>query len=153
MTMTPLSGEQLQAARKAAAERYTAIAMKYVPESWTVQFRKSLSGKCYYCSKTISAPKPVTRKSLYIFLHECGHANLHAPLVFNRLSEYRKKPKHVIELEAEQWAHERMRENGVAVPRSMTIRAKKYVGRKVNQAVARGSKNIDPRARHFANMK
>jgi hypothetical protein len=113
--------------------------------------RKSLSGKCYYKSKTISAPKPVTRKSLYIFLHECAHAHLHAPLYYESKAKYRRKPSHVIELEAEQWAHEKMREHNVPVPRSITKRAKEYVGWKIDQAVARGAKNIDPDARRYAN--
>ena len=103
--ITRLSGEELQAARRRAAERFTAIALSYVPEGWAVKYRTSLSGRCWYDRKLIDGPKPVTRKSLYIFLHECAHAHLHAPLYFQSKSAYRRKPKHVIELEAEQWAH------------------------------------------------
>ena len=95
-----------------------------------------------------STPKPVTRKSLYIFLHECAHAHLHAPLWFQSKSAYRKKPKHVIEHEAELWAHEKMRENDISVPRSMTVRAKAYVRRKIRQAGKRA--RIDPAAARYA---
>ena len=141
--MTPLTGEQLLAARKAAAERFEAIAMKHFPEGYTLEYRKSLSGMHYGKSKRIMAPRPVTRKSLYIFLHECAHAHLgHA--------HNGNVPRHVEEMEAEKWAHDKMRESGVAVPRSMTKRAKAYVGRKIKQAKARGAKHIDSAARRYA---
>lgn len=132
--------EKLRLARVEAAERFTAIAMKYVPPGYTVEYRKSLSGRCG--PTRIIAPRPITRKALYIFLHECAHAHLHWP--------QRNKTRHVEEMEAEKWAHEKMRENGVAVPRVMTKRAKQYVRRKIRQALARGAKRIDPEARRFA---
>ena len=96
-----------------------AIALSCVPEGWTVKYRTSLRGYCKYDSKIIEVPKPVTRKSLCLFLHECAHAHVHYAW-FERPSAYRSKPKHVVELEAEQWAHAKMREHGIAVPRSMT---------------------------------
>jgi hypothetical protein len=139
--MSIRTGAELQAARKAAAERFTAIAMQYVPEGYTIEYRKSLSGRHYSGKRLIQAPRPVTRKSLYIFLHECAHAHLHRD----------RRPKaHVREMEAEKWAHEKMREHGVPVPRSMTERAKSYVGRKIRQAQQAGAKRIDPRATAFA---
>jgi hypothetical protein len=137
--MKQLSGVELQEARRQAAARFEAIAAKYVPEGWTVTYRKSLSGCCYHNSKRIAAPRPVTRKSLYIFLHECAHAHLH--------TGNGRIPRHVKEMQAEKWAHEKMRENGVSVPRSMTRRAKKYVARKIRQAVSRGAKTINQEAR------
>jgi hypothetical protein len=139
--MAVMTAADLQAARKAAAERFTAIAMSYVPEGYTIQYRKNLSGRHYSKKKLIQAPRPVTRKALYIFLHECAHAHLHRD----------RKPKaHVREMEAEQWAHKRMREHGIAVPRDMTQRAKEYVGRKIRQAQRSGAKRIDAKARRFA---
>jgi hypothetical protein len=53
-------------------------------------------------------------------------------------------------MDAENWPHEKMRENGIAVPRDMTKRAKNYVARKIRQTTARGAKRIDPEARKFA---
>lgn len=135
-----MAGDRLRAAREAAAERFMAIAAKYVPEGYTVAYRKSLSGNC--SATHINAPKPVTRKALYIFLHECAHAHLHWP--------QRNKTRHVEEMEAEKWAHAKMRENGVPVPRAMTKRAKAYVRRKIRQAIMRGAKRIDPEAIRFA---
>jgi hypothetical protein len=141
--MRVLSGAELQAARKAAAERFEAIAKFYVPEGYTVEYRKSLSGTHWGQRKLIQAPRPVTRKALYIFLHECAHAHLgHA--------HNGKAPRHVEEMEAEKWAHAKMREHGISVPRSMTRRAKQYVARKIRQAERRGAKRIDPSARAFA---
>lgn len=139
--MKPMNAEDLQAARRAAADRFYAVGMSHLPEGWTYEYRKSLTGMCYPTKKHLCGPRPVTRKSLYIWLHECAHAHLHA--------ENRKK-RHVEEMEAEQWAHERMRENDIAVPRSMTVRAKAYVARKIAQAEMRGAKTIDPNARRFA---
>lgn len=134
---------ELQAARKAAAERFFAIGMSYVPPGWLVRYRKSLSGRCFY-SGIIEAPKPVTRKALYIFLHECAHAHLHCP------KGKSKQPRHVEEMQAEQWAHEKMREHGIAVPRAMTRRAKAYVAHKIEQAERRGAKTISAEARRFS---
>lgn len=141
-TQQRLTAAELQVARKAAAARFTAIALKYVPDGYTIEYRKSLSGRHFGMQKLIQAPRPVTRKSLYIFLHECAHAHLHA--------HNGRKPRHVEEMEAEKWAHEKMRENGIPVPRSMTRRAKEYVARKIDQARRRGAKHINAQAKRFA---
>jgi len=134
----------LQKARAEAAERYEAIAALYLPDGWTVKYRNSLSGRCFGIRKHIDAPRPRTRKSLYIFLHECAHAHLH--------HHRGKEPRHVQEMQAEKWAHEKMRENRVAVPRVMTTRAKAYIAHKIRQAERRGAKAINAEARAFAKL-
>jgi hypothetical protein len=137
------SAADLQAARRAAAEKFEAIAQTYLPPGWRVaRYRKALSGYCDYNNKVIVTPRPRTRKALAIFLHECAHAHKHGA--------NSRKPRHVEEFEAEQWAHLQMREHGIRVPRSVTQRAKRYVARKIKQALARGAKHIDPEARRFA---
>ena len=136
-----LDSHGLAEARKAAAKRFYAIGMAALPEGWTYEFRKQLSGRAYLDSRRIEAPKPVTRKALYIWLHECGHAHLHVGS---------RKARHVEEMEAEKWAHEKMRANGVPVPKAMTARAKRYVARKIKQAQARGAKRIDAEAQAYA---
>ena len=133
----------LQQARREAAQRFHAIGMSYLPEGWTFMHCKALAGRCYWKKKYLVGPKPVTRKALYIWLHECAHAHLH-----NKSSG--PKIRHVEEFEAEQWAHAKMREHGIPVPRVMTERAKAYVARKIRQAEKRGAKRIDPAARKFA---
>ncbi|WP_449411128.1 hypothetical protein [Methylobacterium komagatae] len=134
----------LQQARQESADRLLGIGMAHVPEGYEVKFRRSLTGRHYAASKRIEAPRPVTRKSLYIFLHECAHAHLH--------SDGKKRPCHVKEMEAEQWAHAKMREHGVPVPKAMTERAKQYVAWKIQQARKRGAKRIDPAALRFAGI-
>jgi hypothetical protein len=62
----------------------------------------------------------------------------------------KRKPRHVEEMEAEKWAYEKMREHGVAVPRKRVKLGKRYVARKIRQALRRGAKRIDPEARRFA---
>jgi hypothetical protein len=142
---------ELRAARKAAAERLMAIAMAELPPGWTYSFRKSLTGCCHARRKHIAAPKPVTRKSLYIWLHECAHA--HEPEDY-----FYKVPQYVAEMRAEKWAHAKMREHGVPVPRAMTVRAKFNVAHKIAivepwHASAEASgvkcKPTDPEARAF----
>jgi hypothetical protein len=132
---------RVQALRKQAAERFTAIATRYVPEGWTIEYHKSLSGRCFLAEKKIQAPRPVTRKALYIFLHECAHAHLHQDAI---------RERHVEELEAERWAHERMREHGIAVPRSQSQGAKQNVARQIRRDLADGARRIDPQARRYA---
>jgi hypothetical protein len=146
MTMpifAPMTGDELQRARREAAERYQAIAERYKPEGYTFEYRKSLSGMQDGKQRLIQTPRPTTRCALYVFLHECAHAHLGH-------SHNSKTPRHVEEMEAEKWAHEKMREAGVPVPRKMTKRAKAYVGRKIQQAEARGAKHIDAQARRYA---
>lgn len=133
-----------RAAKQALAEKLAAIGAQYVPAGWTVSTRTSLTGRCYHDEKRISAPRPVTRNALYIFLHECAHIHLHDD------PAGRRKPHHVKEHEAEQWAHARMREHGIAVPRRQTRRAKEYVAQKIRRAEARGAKRIDRAAAKFA---
>lgn len=132
--MNALDPAAAHAAKAANAARFEALAMTYVPAGWDVHHRKSLSGRCWYDLKLIAAPRPVTRRALYIFLHECGHANSphHAS---------RSVPSYVKEFEAEIFAHQTMRGAGIAVPRSMTQRAKAYVRRKMGKL-----RNAKPRA-------
>lgn len=130
-----------RAAKATLATKLEKIAALYLPEGWSFVPRKSLSGRAFFREKRISAPEPKTRKALYIFLHECAHAHLHS---------VKRKKRHVEEMEAEKWAHEKMRKHGIAVPRSMTRRAKNYVRYKISQALKRGAKRIDPKARSFA---
>ena len=85
------------------------------PNVRVVQVRRSLTGKAYLKQGILAGPKPFTRKALYIFLHECAHFVLHGS---------GHKPSYVKEKEApEQWAHAKMREAGMPVPRAMTRRA------------------------------
>jgi hypothetical protein len=129
--------ERLRKGKEETAKRCTDVAEKYTPTGVKVEYRKSLTGRAYGSQNRMAAPRPITRKALYIFLHECAHFHL---------SHCSKKSRHVEEFEAEQWAHEMMRQEGIRIPRSMTRRAKKYVAFKIEQALKRGAKKIDKKA-------
>lgn len=138
----PNQNTDLQQARREAADRFYTIGMIYLPSGWTHKFRKALTGQCFIERKHIEAPRPVTRKALYIWLHECAHAHLHA--------NGKRIPRHVEEMQAEQWAHKMMRVHGISVPRAMTTRAKQYVARKIKQAERSGAKTINKAALKFS---
>ena len=121
---------------------YMAIAQKYTPAGVTVTYRKALTGMAYPDGRMF-APKPVTRKSLYIYLHECGHFNL------GHFTNGKTK-RYVEEYEAEKYAHDIMRLEGIPVPKSMTARAKRYVAYKIEQAQKRGLKKLDPKIKQYA---
>jgi len=125
-------------------------ALLHTPDDLNVVFvRKSLSGRAAITSdgkKILHAPRPITRKSLYIFLHECAH------LVLGHCKNNRV-PSHRKEFEAERWAHMKMRECGIAVPKEMTIKAKRYVRSKIKHAVKSGAKYIDRESNRFAGSK
>ncbi|KKW20980.1 MAG: hypothetical protein UY62_C0036G0002 [Parcubacteria group bacterium GW2011_GWF2_50_9] len=126
-----------------------------------VRIRRTLSGRAYG-SGEIAAPRPVTRRALAIFLHECAHVALghvFAPTLphggtgpAQAASEprIRRKPRHVEEYEAEQWAFARMRESGIPIPRKSLRRAKSYVAYKIRQAQRRGAKAVDREAQRWA---
>lgn len=136
---------KLQEGRLQMRERCIEIAAKLSthPRIRVIEPRLSLSGRAWANGK-MAAPRPFTRKALYIFAHECAHFHL------GHLFNGQGKPRHVEEMEAEKWAHAALREHGIRVPRTMTRRAKEYVGWKIAQARKRGAKRIDPAARQFA---
>lgn len=95
------------------------------------KWRSGLTGVSSATTREIETPKPVSRKSLYIFLHEVGHVVL----------EHRRgKRAYIEEYEAEKWAINRMGELGVPVPRAMRERAKEYVSHKVIESKRHGLK-------------
>lgn len=138
------SMEELRLAKARAKQRFLEVAEQCKPEGYSFVYRKTLTGMHYGTRKLIVAPLPTTRNRLYIFLHECGHAHL------GHFKRSKRKPRHVEEMEAEQWAHAKMREHGIPVPRKMTQRAKRYVAHKIDQAERRGAKRINPEARRYA---
>lgn len=138
-----LSAAALKEARATAVARFLEIADALKREAGVKEHRvrKSLSGYAQPKTGVIVAPEGKTRKQLYILAHECAHI---------ALDHVNRKPRHVEELEAEQWAHAALRRHGVPVPRSMTRRAHAYVGHKINQAKRRGAKRIDPAAAAYS---
>lgn len=126
-----------------------------------VRIRRTLSGRAYSAAE-IAAPRPVTRRALHIFLHECAHVALGhvfgptlphggtGPAQAASMLGIRRKPRHVEEYEAEQWAFARMRESGIPIPRKSLRRAKSYVAYKIRQARRHGAKAVDLEAQRWA---
>lgn len=125
------------------ASPFVEVAQKYAPPGYTFAYHKAIRGRHYDERKLIETCKPVTARSLYIFLHECAHAHL-------AHGHNGNVPRHVEEMQAEQYAHKAMDEAGIAVPPEMTMGAKRYVAWKIVQAERRGAKHIDPEALAFA---
>ena len=122
----PATGTELQARRRQAEERFLEIARALKAEAGVTRHDvcKELRGLAYCDSGIILAPEGRTRKQLYILAHECAHIALKHGEQRGRT----RKPGHIEELEAEQWAHEALRRHGVPVPRAMSRRARNYVG-------------------------
>jgi hypothetical protein len=141
-------GAALQAARQTAVVRFLAVAEAIKQEAGVVHHRvvNGLHGCAFSDRGIIHAPEGRTRKQLYILAHECGHVAHNHQWLEGRGS----KPRHVEEHEAELWAHAALRRHGIAVPRSMTRRAKNYVARKIDQAKRRGAKRINAAAKRYA---
>ncbi len=142
--MTRLSPQALQQARKEAAVRYLAIAMRHTPSDVQVEFRKRLTGCAWARSRRIAAPRPTTRRALHVYLHEVAHVVL---------EHFHDRPVHVQEYEAEQWAFAVMRAEGVAVPRASLLRAKAYVAHTIMRDIGAGyGQPIHLQAARFANL-
>jgi hypothetical protein len=141
--MQKLTAAELRAVRDAATARFLDIAAAIKAEAGVVEHvvRRSLSGRAWVKSRKIAAPEGKTRRQLYVLAHECGHV---------ALGHTRSKAVHVKELEAERWAHAALRRHGVKVPRKETVRAREYVGDKIERAKRSGAKVIDREAAAFA---
>jgi len=141
--------EKMVAGRERMKQRCIEVALKYTPSSVrNIHPRKNLTGRAWH--NGMAVPRPFTRKSLYIFLHECAHIHLGHCELTEKGRRKSRKPRHVEEMEAEKWAHATMRLEGLAVPRSMTARAKSYVSWKIEQAEIRGAKRINAEARRWS---
>jgi len=113
--------------RKKLSENCMDVAMKYLPSGWTYQYRKSLTGRCWRQRGHISAPKPVTRRALAIWLHECNHR--HA---------YSKFPSYYAEYQCEMFAINTMKKEGIEVHEKTITDAKRYVKKRLEQEIRRG---------------
>jgi hypothetical protein len=91
-----------------------------------------------------SIPRDPTIPIRYVFLHECAHAYLHH-------NDGRRKPRYMEELEAFEWARDRMAQHGIPVPLLEIENAQINVAYFTEQRKRRERvKNIDPRAIEFA---
>lgn len=127
---------KLQQGKKAMAERCQRVGKAILEEAGVkdVQYHNRLGGWACPDRKLVCVPTPTTRRRLYFVAHEEGHVALdHIGL----------KPTHRQEYEAERYAHNALRRHGISVSKKSTQRAKRYVARKISQAIRRGAKTID----------
>ena len=124
--LQPTTGEELLRRRRQAEAKFLQIAAALKAEAGITRHDvcKELRGLAWCDSGVILAPEGRTRKQLYILAHECAHV----ALKHGEQPDRARKPQHVEELEAEQWAHDALRRHGVPVPRVMTHGARRYVG-------------------------
>ncbi|MBV1694517.1 MAG: hypothetical protein KGP27_08670 [Hyphomicrobiales bacterium] len=99
---------------------------------------EDLTGLAWLETGHIRSPQGRNMAQLYILAHECGHIFLHGDEAGRRL------PTHVMEMEAESYAHQAFREHGMEAPRRMTEAGRAYVGSWVAVDRSRGVP-IDPR--------
>ncbi|MFO1168968.1 MAG: hypothetical protein U1E19_12800 [Rhodoblastus sp.] len=131
--------QRLRSARRNIAERCLEVASIYTPRDVQVSFRKGLTGCAWARSRRISAPRPLTRRALHVYLHEIAHVVL---------EHFHDRPVHEQEFEAEEWALGVMQREGIGVPRASLQRAQAYVAQTIlgdSQATA-----ISLRAAAFA---
>jgi len=107
------------------------------PNVLAVQISRDLGGWANFRTGVLCAPRPVTRRALFVFLHECAHFALHGK---------RRQPRHVEEHEAERWAHARMRAAGIPVPRLMLENGKRHIRRAIRMALRGGALKVHTEA-------
>ena len=115
----------------------------HTPPNYSVRYLRygRLRGSIDFDAQVITCREPKSRKSLVVFLHECGH---HA-------CDHRTvdKPLHVREYEAHQWSFDTMRTFGIQIPLEMIQRAKFHTLWCIMRDQDKGVR-IDPRIRRFA---
>jgi hypothetical protein len=87
----------------------------------------------------IESPEGRKIVQLYTLAHECGHIFLHSAGTTGR-----NLPAHVMEMEAESYAHQCLAHHGMHLPKRLTDHGRRYVGSWVAKDRAAGIK-IDPR--------
>ena len=155
--------------------KFVEIAERYAPVGIKVRWKRRTNQKgrkknhlypahAHLYKREMLTPKPITREKLYVYLHECGHFHLkHFPREWAVTSLHRRLytraaslPTHVEEFEAEQFAIQTMRREGIPVPRAMLEDAKAYVRDCIRHDIRKSRRRkakmkIDPRVEEWAN--
>ena len=97
---------------------------------YSIEYAKGLSGKVCPQTRRCFIPHILTRKSLYVACHQLSH-------VLGNVYMKGKSKRDLIEFRAEKFAHKKMKELGISVPREMTERAAKLLGRKIRRVKKR----------------
>ena len=104
---------------------------------------ENFAGLAFLGTGRIFSPEGSNMMQLYTVAHECGHIFLHDKPPGSRLAT------HVMEMEAESYAHQAFREHGMKLPEHFTAWGRSYVGSWIEKDRAKGIP-IDPRALAYA---
>jgi hypothetical protein len=107
---------------------YQAVA-NYIAKKSGVQhieyFSESKAWCAFYNFAWIHVPKPVNRRTLFVFMHECGHIYLDAN------KEYRCMLVHFQEYLAHQFAINHFRKLGIPVPKDILVEIKTTMAERI----------------------
>ena len=82
-------------------ERCIDTAQQHTPEGWDVNHDydhgRHTRARAWLEEQRLDVPEPTNRHRLFTFLHECGHAHLHADLPW-------RLPYYILEYQADQCA-------------------------------------------------
>lgn len=114
---------------------YERLIAQHRPRGWKVRYtdrshdRYQSWAYADFLHKRITCPKIVDRETLFLYLHECGHARLrHMTGGADRISTVEQ------EYEAECYAVASMRSAGISVPRDCLAEAKGRVRDHIDEA-------------------
>lgn len=147
LSPAPSKGDKIRARIDANRLKRLAIAEAMKREAGVTGHeinREDFGGLAYIGTGKILSPEGQNMRQLYTVAHECGHIFLHNAPPGMYL------PGHVLELEAESYAHQAFREHGMELPRLLSQWGRSYVGSWVEKDRAAGIA-IDPRAEAYAN--
>ncbi|MCU0732900.1 MAG: hypothetical protein MUE84_15115 [Hyphomonas sp.] len=143
----PSKGEEIKARIAANREKRLRIAEAMKQEAGVTGHEintENFAGLAFIGTGRIKSPEGRNIRQLYTVAHECGHIFLHNELPGLKL------PAHLMEMEAESYAHQAFREHGMTLPRWLSDWGRTYVGSWVEKDRANGIA-IDPRAVAYAN--
>jgi hypothetical protein len=139
-------GDKIRAKIEANRQKRLAIAEAMKKEAGVTDHeinREDLRGLAYIGTGRILSPEGQNMCQLYTVAHECGHIFLHSDWPGVDL------PPHVMEMEAESYAHQAFREHGMAVPKWLSDNGRAYVQSWIDKDRERGIA-IDPRVIAYA---
>lgn len=111
-------------------------------------FVRTANGK-----REMMAPWPTsTREGLYVLAHEIGHWQLHTVHLGRGWWTHRDLSTLVMEYESERYAHRRLRELGVPVPRYITRLSKMNVAEKVRAELRHSTDAPDGKIARWAQV-
>jgi hypothetical protein len=129
-------------------ERIDEIVKRYRPKGWRVRESKhrykSRSALADPARRVFYVPTLCDANALFLFLHECGHVHLRHWHI--------KQPAHREEFEAERYAANTLRSEGIQLPRWILDDARTRVGMHIEDDERRGIA-IQPHVRRWTNGK